>query len=178
MILLIRADKDKNSKLIQDISEKQAELDKYVKRDIKIQSTMYTDLKTLFEYIGVPCLQAKGEADALCVRLYKEGHVVGVLSEDMDILPFGAKLIRGIKDKRSMIITEYDLEKIIKDLGFTQDQMIDLCILCGCDYACKIEGVGAKTGLNLIKKYNNIETILKEHIEPDLARGDKSKYRC
>jgi flap endonuclease-1 len=43
-----------------------------------------------------------------------------------------------------------------------------LCILLGCDYSDKIRGIGPVRALEFIKKYHNIETILK-HI-------DKSKY--
>lgn len=169
----VETDEVKSKSLIGSVTEKQTELEKYVKRDIVIQSTMYGDLVELFKYMGVPCLQANGEADALCVRLYKEGHIVAVLSEDMDILT-GATLIRGIKDKRTMIITEYNLEKINVDLGFTSAEMIDLCILCGCDYSVKLQGIAAKTGISLITKYRNIETIIKDHLEPDIKKCEKN----
>lgn len=33
--------------------------------------------------------------------------------------------------------------KVLKELELTEDQFIDLCILCGCDYTAKISGIGA-----------------------------------
>lgn len=41
-----------------------------------------------------------------------------------------------------------------------------MCILCGCDYASKIEGIGPVTAYRLIKQYKNIENILK-HCEQE-----------
>lgn len=45
---------------------------------------------------------------------------------------------------------------------------MDLCILLGCDYCDSIRGIGPVRALELMKKYGNIETILK-HL-------DKTKY--
>lgn len=36
-----------------------------------------------------------------------------------------------------------------------------MCILLGCDYSDKIKGIGPVRALEYIKKYHNIETILK-----------------
>lgn len=40
-------------------------------------------------------------------------------------------------------------------------QFIDLCILLGCDYCESIRGIGPKRAVELIKQFDNIETILK-----------------
>jgi len=39
-------------------------------------------------------------------------------------------------------LTEISREKMMADLGLTNEEFIDMCILCGCDYASKIEGIG------------------------------------
>ena len=41
-----------------------------------------------------------------------------------------------------------------------QDEFIDLCILCGCDYTCTIPRVGMMTSFNLISKYRTIDGII------------------
>ena len=43
------------------------------------------------------------------------------------------------------------------DLGLTEDEFIDMCILCGCDYASKIEGVGPVKAYKFIKEFSSIE---------------------
>lgn len=57
-------------------------------------------------------------------------------------------------------MTEITRETMIKDLGLTDDQFIDMCILCGCDYASKIEGIGPVKAYKYIKQYGSIENIL------------------
>ena len=41
-----------------------------------------------------------------------------------------------------------------------QDEFVDLCILCGCDYTCTIPRVGMMTSFNLISKYRTIDGII------------------
>jgi flap endonuclease-1 len=39
-------------------------------------------------------------------------------------------------------------------------QFIDLCIMCGCDYASNIRGIGAVRALNLIKQHGSLEAAV------------------
>ncbi len=48
----------------------------------------------------------------------------------------------------------------MKGLGLTDDEFIDMCILCGCDYASKIEGIGPVKAYKFIKQYGSIENII------------------
>lgn len=49
---------------------------------------------------------------------------------------------------------------MIKELDLTEEQFIDMCILCGCDYAQKIQGIGPVKAYKLIKDLDCIENIL------------------
>ncbi len=74
----------------------------------------------------------------------------------MDALTFGTDLlIRNLTTN----CEEINLKNVLNLLGFTYDQFIDLCILCGCDYCDSIKGIGPKTALKLLRKYNSIENI-------------------
>jgi flap endonuclease-1 len=57
-------------------------------------------------------------------------------------------------------ILEIDRAVALEGLGLTEEQFIDMCILCGCDYCPSIKGVGPKTSLNLVLKHGSIDTIL------------------
>ena len=46
----------------------------------------------------------------------------------------------------------------------TYEEFIDLCILCGCDYADSIDGVGPVTAFKLMKNHKNLENVL-EHLK-------------
>jgi len=52
-------------------------------------------------------------------------------------------------------------KNILIDLEINYEEFVDLCILCGCDYTCKIKGIGPINAYKLIKKYKTIELIIK-----------------
>lgn len=70
-------------------------------------------------------------------------QVYGIATEDMDSLTFATpRLIRNLCTPvaQKVPINEYDYEKVLEGLKLSQDQFIDFCILCGCDYCGSIKG--------------------------------------
>lgn len=115
----------------------------------------------LLRYLGVPVIQAPGDAEALCAQLVREGTVHAVASEDMDTLPFGANiLIRQLNAKKDSEVIEYSLPKLLEKLQIGHKEFVDLCILLGCDYCEKIPGLGPKRALTLIQKHRTIEDVV------------------
>ena len=111
--------------------------------------------------MGIPVIQSIEEADSQCVHLVKSGIAYAVGSEDMDILTFGAdKLLRNINNVNKIV--EYDLKTILEELDVSYEQFIDICILLGCDYCPTIEGIGMKRAYDLIKKYGDIDNMIKK----------------
>ena len=51
------------------------------------------------------------------------------------------------------------------------EQFVDFCILCGCDYTCKIPKLGSETAFKYIKEHGKIETII------DIYCGEGKKFR-
>ncbi|KAK7158956.1 hypothetical protein R3I94_005330 [Phoxinus phoxinus] len=127
-------------------------------------SNFKQDCQRLLNLIGVPCIQAPGEAEALCAHLVKSGTVNAVASEDMDTLAFGGTvLLRQLNAKKDSEVTEYSLPKLLEALQLTYEQFVDLCILLGCDYCDKIGGLGPSRALKLIKQHHTIEGVM-EHV--------------
>jgi len=58
-------------------------------------------------------------------------------------------------------IMEFDLSVLLAELEVTMEQFIDVCIMCGCDYANNIRGIGAVRALALIKQHGSIEAVIK-----------------
>jgi len=132
-----------------------------VNRKIIIITPEHNEMaKQLFQFFGVPYLVAKGEAEILCAKLEKNGYVDGCLSEDTDLMPNGCKLFLNNFKVISNYVIEYNLERILSDMKLTHDQFIDICILCGCDYTCKIEGLATMGAYEMIRKYKNIEGVI------------------
>jgi flap endonuclease-1 len=118
------------------------------------------DAKRLLQYMGVPVFEAPTEAEAQCAELVKKGAAFGVASEDMDSLTFAANfLLRGFNSKKEPI-TEISYYETIRGLDLTEQEFIDMCILCGCDYTDHIEGVGPTTALKLISEHSTIENVI------------------
>ncbi|KAI3375132.1 hypothetical protein L3Q82_021650, partial [Scortum barcoo] len=124
-------------------------------------SSQTKDQVQLLKLLGVPIIQAPGDAEALCAWLVRERTVDAVASEDMDSLPFGASvLIRQLNAKRDSDVIEYSLPKLLEKLQISHEEFVDLCILLGCDYCDKIPGFGPKRALTLIQNHRTIETLI------------------
>ena len=138
--------------------------DKYEKASLRITKEMVDDVKKLLDFMGVSYIHPNGEGEAYASELCRIGYVDYVLTEDMDTMVYGCpKLIRTCLDrsiKRKDIISILDYNKIIEDFNITQEQFIEFCILCGCDYCDSVPKIGNITALKLIKTYGNIENII------------------
>lgn len=129
------------------------------KQIIYISKDDIKDLKQLFTLMNIPYLDAIGEADCLCAKLYKENIIDACLSDDMDILAHGCYKLIKISGKK---VTEFNLEHILRKLNINYLQFVDMCILFGCDYAKTIPKIKPNLGYNLIKAYKSLEGV-KEH---------------
>lgn len=155
-------EKLENAKELQNIEN----IQRFNKRLVKVTRKHNDDCKRLLQLLGVPVIQAPSEAEAQCAQLCREGLVYAAATEDMDALTLGCpRLIRNLTSANAEKIKEYQIEKVLDGLGINQEQFIDLSILMGCDYCDNIRGIGGKKGLELIRKFNNIETILKEKFD-------------
>ena len=83
-------------------------------RSIRITSEMMADAKKLVRLLGVPVIEAPGEAEAQCAEMVKQGLAFGTATEDMDALTFGSKfLIRGFNSKKEPV-TQVELEAVLE----------------------------------------------------------------
>ncbi len=140
------------------------------KKCINITREDVDNLKKSFDIMGVKYIQADCEADLICCKLYKKGIVDACLSNDMDFLPSGCGiLLRNYNNSNKVL--EYNLKYILQILNFTYDQFVDFCVLCGCDYTCKIPKLGCETAYKYIKAHGNIEKIL------ELYCGENKKFK-
>jgi len=138
-------------------------VEKFSKRTVKITKEHNDGCKRLLRLMGVPIVEAPGEAEAQCASLCKNHKAYAVASEDMDTLTFGApRFLRHVTDlsfKKSPV-TEFEVPKVLEELGLTMDQFIDLCILSGCDYCENIKGIGGQRALKLIRQHGCIEEVV------------------
>ena len=160
---------DRRAEALKELEAAQKEgdaeaIDKFSRRTVKVTREHNEECKHLLTLMGVPYVDAPGEAEAQCAALASAGKVYGVGSEDMDTLTFGSPvLLRHLtfSEAKKMPIREVSFEKTIQGLGFTHAEFIDLCIMLGCDYCGSIRNVGPHRALQLMKEHRSIEKVLK-----------------
>ena len=176
LILSIKNNDDISNDIILDLEKQHHKISKKI---IKITPEDTSNLKQIFDYMGIPYINAPGEAEIFCSYLYSKNITDACISEDTDVIASGMKyFIRGININKNHAFV-YNLNNILDDLHMTYVEFVDLCILCGCDYVPRIEGIGYITSYNMIKKYKNIETILESEYtnKYDFTENFKTKYK-
>lgn len=138
------------------------EIKRLEKKCVLFSPNIIEDIVHFFNLLGVPVIQEENEeSDWILAQLNKNNLIDYILSEDSDLLTFGAKKILknfSIREENCQI---YTIDTILNDLQFTQEQFIDMCILCGCDYTTKIKNINCSKSFSLIKENTNIENIQK-----------------
>ena len=151
-------------KALEKLSDAQNEEDKikYLKRSVWISKEQMDQCRELLTFMGISYINAPEEADSQLSYLCKENLVYAVLTEDMDILTFGSpKIIRNLTSSKKIPL-EIELDKVLKQLDFTYEQFIELCILFGCDYCPNLNDIKYNVMFEAYNKHKNIESTLVE----------------
>ena len=150
---------------------------KFAIRTSRMSPYILESSKKLLEYMGIPYVQAEGEGEAQGAYMVEQGDAWAVASQDYDCLLFGApRIVRNLTLSGGLSNLEYlELEKVLNDIDLTREQLIDVALMVGTDFNEGIHGIGAKTGLKLIRN-NSLEDILVQkgitevEVEPDELR--------
>jgi len=147
---------------------------RYAQMSSKLTEAMVEDSKRLLTAMGIPWVQAPAEGEAQAAYMAKKGDAFAAASQDYDSLLFGApRLVRNLaitgkrKLPRKNVYVEVkpeliELDKLLKTLGISREQLIDIAILLGTDYNPEgVKGIGPKTALRLVKSYGSIDKIIK-----------------
>ena len=114
---------------------------------------------------NVQFIVAPYEADAQLVYLERIGLVDGIITEDSDLLVFGARNVffKFDADGRCVHISRSDFGKVreVNLVGWTDVQFREMAILSGCDYLASIHGMGLKTAWKYLKKCKSMVRIVK-----------------
>ncbi|XP_009694696.1 PREDICTED: flap endonuclease GEN homolog 1 [Cariama cristata] len=108
----------------------------------------------LLECLGVPWVQAAGEAEAMCAYLNAKGDVDGCITNDGDVFLYGAQTVyrNFAMNAKDPHLDCYTMSSIKEKLGCDRESLIGLAILLGCDYLPKgVPGVGKEQALKLIE---------------------------
>jgi flap endonuclease-1 len=101
---------------------------------VNINKNDIKNVKELIISYGATYYDAPGEADELCAILTIRGKVWACLSEDMDMFVYGCpRVIRYISLLNHTAVI-YDMKGILENLGVTQKELREICVLSGTDY--------------------------------------------
>lgn len=126
---------------------------------------VYNDIElvqTMVNSLSIPYFQAPSEAEALCSWLTRYNIIDGVLTEDTDVLAYGARAYLSKLNMFSNTCTLVNYDNILSSLELTSEQFTEFCIMCGCDYNQRLKGVGPVRILKILKKYKSIDNFIKE----------------
>ncbi|MHB1275518.1 MAG: DNA polymerase I [Candidatus Humimicrobiaceae bacterium] len=137
-------------------------------------------IKEVLEALNIKCIEYEGfEADdiiaSLASKLEDDFDEILVVSGDKDILQLVGGNIKVMALKKGMTDTvTYDKEGVIEKLGVTPERIKDLLALMGdsSDNIPGIKGIGPKSAVELLVKFENIEGIY-EHL--DDLKSDKTR---
>ena len=147
-----------------DYSKLEEEIKNIEKRIIYVNKNVIKKTKLLFNLMGITYINADTEAEHYCSKLCRLNLVDGVVSEDMDTIACGSKLVLRNFTNRDDFVEAYFLDQILYDMELNYDEFVDLCILLGNDYNYRPRGYNPDKLLKLILRYRSIETILKKKI--------------
>ncbi|NXL81282.1 GEN endonuclease, partial [Leptocoma aspasia] len=115
---------------------------------------MLKECLELLECLGVPWVQAAGEAEAMCAYLNAKGLVDGCITNDGDVFLYGAQTVyrNFAMNAKDPHLDSYTMSSIKEKLGCDRESLIGLAVLLGCDYLPKgVPGVGKEQALKLIE---------------------------
>jgi 5'-3' exonuclease len=122
----------------------------------------FVTTKQLFDILKVPYYHAPLEAETMCADLCMQGKVDAVLSEDTDVLAYGANTFLTKINTTTGTCIRLKHVDMLNRLGVNANEFLDFCIMCGTDYNKNIFKIGPSKALKLIEQYKNIEKVHEE----------------
>ncbi|KAF2758177.1 hypothetical protein EJ05DRAFT_500695 [Pseudovirgaria hyperparasitica] len=113
---------------------------------------------------NVQYVVAPYEADAQMVYLEQKGIIQAILSEDSDLLVFGAKTLLTKLDAYGECIMvrrqDFTACREVSLVGWSDAEFRRMAILSGCDYLKNPASMGLKTAYRHVRKYKTIERLV------------------
>ncbi|KAH9906035.1 hypothetical protein F4778DRAFT_691730 [Xylariomycetidae sp. FL2044] len=142
-------------------SQAHAELQKAVDVTPEMARHLIEELKKA----DVPYVVAPYEADAQLVYLERCGLTTGIISEDSDLLVFGAKRLLTKLDQHGQCVEinrrDFCACREVTLTGWTDAQFRQMAILSGCDYLDSINNLGLKTAHCLLRIHKTADRVLR-----------------
>jgi 5'-3' exonuclease len=137
-------------------------MDLLKKQFVYINKNDIDAVKNLIRCYGATYYDAPGEADELCSMLTIKEKVWACLSEDMDMFVYGCTRVIRYLSLLNHTAVIYDLKGILTNLGITQKELREICVLSGTDYnlECDDDRNTLTSTLKYFKKYHKSQSTI------------------
>lgn len=153
---------EKLASLLCEIETHEESIAKVEKQLIAITQEDIDNMTIIFQAYGYGVGIAEHEGEAGAVRMVESGAADIVVSNDTDSICFGdVQVIQNLSISSSHNMKLVDAAKVREEMGFTREEFIDFCILCGCDFSEKLTGLASAGAYNAIKTHRTIEEVIK-----------------
>ncbi|CAI9262941.1 unnamed protein product [Lactuca saligna] len=133
-----------------DLGDEQRRLERNAE---SVSGEMFTECQELLQMFGLPYIIAPMEAEAQCAYMELENLVDGVVTDDSDVLLFGARSVyKNIFDDRKYVET-YFMKDIETELGLPREKLIRMAMLLGSDYTEGISGIGIVNAVEVLNAF-------------------------
>lgn len=117
-----------------------------------------------FKAHGIKYIVAPYEADSQMVLLEKMGEVDAIISEDSDLLVFGAQRLLTKLNDNGMFV-EIRRDNFVNCKGskistFDDDQLLLMATISGCDYTKGIPKYGIQKAISLVHQFKTYERVV------------------
>lgn len=141
------------------------------RRSYTISGFEVRSAQKLLDLLGIPWIQAPGEADVVLAYLCQLKLTSGVISDDSDMLIHGATVLypqffQSIKKGK---VNEIRLRDLRDALEMSQRQLVELAILMGTAYYNPPKGMGFKTAFNKLQS-TNFSELTKDSEDAKIAK--------
>lgn len=132
---------------------------------IDITPEMAASLIQQLKKMDIPYVVAPYEADAQLVYLERKGIIDGIISDDSDLLVFGAKRLLTKLDRYGNCIEinrrDFCACREVSLTGWTDEDFRRMAILSGCDYLHGLPSVGVKTAYRMLRRLKTPERVVR-----------------
>ncbi|KAI7090103.1 PIN domain-like protein [Hortaea werneckii] len=136
-----------------------------LQKSVDVTPLMAKELIEELKRMDVPYIVAPYEADSQMAYLEASGVIDGIISEDSDLLVFGAKCLLTKLDQYGECVminrTDFTACREISLVGWTDREFRMMGMLSGCDYLAGIEKMGLKTAYRLVRKHKSLDRIVR-----------------
>jgi hypothetical protein len=147
---------------------------KLEKNSIRIGKKEIDILIELLDLLNIPYIFSYGEGEYLGVLLNKYNIIDMLLTDDTDPIPGGIdKIIKFYNNN----VYYLDINNIFNKFNITYKQLCDFCILLGSDYGTFNHGFKTHELMDLITKYNDIETLIDKNLISNIDIDQINKIR-